>query len=66
MAGKKDGKGGKKNRGDKRKSPPTPPSEDFSDLELSNERTPPPSPGSQSSICMDDSMGLLVGERTYL
>jgi hypothetical protein len=54
MAGKKDGKGWKKNRGDKRERPPTPPLEDFGDSELSDERTPPSSPSSPSSVCTDD------------
>jgi hypothetical protein len=56
MAGKKDDKGRKKNRGDKRKRPPTPSLEDFGDSELSDERTPPSSPNSPSSVCTDDSM----------
>jgi hypothetical protein len=50
----------RKAKGEKRKHPPTPPSEDFGDSDLCDERTPP------SSICTNDSMGLSVGERAYL
>jgi hypothetical protein len=66
MAGKKGGNGRRTIKGEKRKRPLTPPFEDFSDLELSEERTPPSSPGSPSSACTPDSMGLSVGKCAYL
>lgn len=66
MAGKGRGKGRNKAKGEKRKHPLTPPSEDFGDSELSSEWDHPPSLSSPSSICMDDSMGLSPRERAYL
>jgi hypothetical protein len=66
MAGKGEGKGQKKAKGEKQKCSLTPPSEDFRNSELSNEGGLQPSPGSPSFYCMDDSMGLSSRERAYL
>jgi hypothetical protein len=60
MAGNKDGKGRKKDKGEKRKHHVTPPLEDFGDLELSSEGTPLPSPDSPSTVCTNDSMEVLA------
>lgn len=66
MGGKGEGKDRKKAKGEKRKCPPTPPSKDFGDSELSSEEAHPPSPGFPSFVCTDDSMGLSPRERAYL
>lgn len=56
-------KGGKAARGGILRPPPL---EDFGDCELSCEWSPPLSPGSPSSVCTYDYMGLSARERTYL
>lgn len=56
-------KGGKAARGGILRPPPL---EDFGDSELSCEWSPPLSPGSPSSVCTYDYMGLSARERTYL
>jgi hypothetical protein len=66
MMGNKGNKGKKKGMGDKRKCPLTPLSEDFSDSELTDERTPLLSPASSLYVCKGDSMGLSAMERAYL
>jgi hypothetical protein len=67
------GKRGPKDQGGKRKHPPTPPLEDFSDSKFSEERfssegeeSLPPVPLSSSSKGLDNSMGLSTAERAYI
>lgn len=71
--GPKSSKGKCGQKDGKRKRPPTPLSEHFSDSKFSKEQfsseveeSPPPVPLSLSSDCLDDSMGLSTTERVYV
>jgi hypothetical protein len=76
MVGSKDDEGkmrGKGRKNDKRRHPPTPPLEDFNDLDYleqksssGDERTPAPTPQSPSFVYTDDSMGFSAVERAYI
>jgi hypothetical protein len=73
MVDNKGGKGKRDQRDGKRKRPQTPPSEDFGDLEFSEEHFSSEGEGSLLSAplstsfdYLDDSMGFLVVERAYI